>query len=157
MHSCACVFERKVMMAMTAKYASSCPALTPCIMYFFANMAGLAREDFPLQGKQPGWDRSGRSFGYHGDDGNKYFGRGLGQTFGPQFGAGDTVGCGIVFIPAGTAVLDRGIAAQPVQVAGDLNVFIRFGVSECMCVGVCAVRKKQCVCVCFLCCVNCCM
>ena len=35
---------------------------------------GLARASFPLQGRQPGWDR--RSFGYHGDDGQLFHGHG---------------------------------------------------------------------------------
>ena len=33
---------------------------------------GLAGPDFPLIGKQPGWDHAGCSFGYHGDDGKSF-------------------------------------------------------------------------------------
>ncbi|CAH0488852.1 unnamed protein product [Peronospora farinosa] len=55
---------------------------------------GLIESTFPLVGKQPGWTR--RSFGYHGDDGRLYHGSAFeGQPFGPVFGAGCTVGCGI--------------------------------------------------------------
>ena len=57
---------------------------------------GLARKAFPLIGKQPGWDRF--SYGYHGDDGNKYHQSGIGTAFGPSFSCGDTIGCGIDYI-----------------------------------------------------------
>ena len=47
-----------------------------------------------LRGKQPGWTRS--SWAYHGDDGNAYHGSGVsGVRYGPRFGAGDVVGCGL--------------------------------------------------------------
>ena len=36
------------------------------------------------------------SIGYHGDDGNLYHGTGTShRRFGPQFGEGDVVGCGV--------------------------------------------------------------
>ena len=46
----------------------------------------------------PGWRRG--SWGYHGDDGKKY---GVlnydndGDIYGPTYGTGDTVGCGVDF------------------------------------------------------------
>ncbi|KAG0254435.1 hypothetical protein DFQ27_006838 [Actinomortierella ambigua] len=43
----------------------------------------------------PGWDRD--SWGYHGDDGHSFGGRGKGDPYGPTFTTGDTVGCGINF------------------------------------------------------------
>ncbi len=43
------------------------------------------------EGRLPGWPAG--SFGYHGDDGNFYFG-GNHRAFGPRFGLGDVVGCG---------------------------------------------------------------
>lgn len=54
---------------------------------------GLGSDRFPLTGRQPGWDR--HSYGYHGDDGHAFHAQGLGHGFGPPFGLGDTVGCGL--------------------------------------------------------------
>lgn len=54
---------------------------------------GLGTRSFRLKRKQPGW--TGDSFGYHGDDGNKFHAGGLGRGFGPCFGPGDIIGCGI--------------------------------------------------------------
>jgi hypothetical protein len=58
---------------------------------------GLANPSFSSEGRMPGWDS--RSFGYHGDDGHYFHGDGVGIEFGPPFGSGDTVGCGIVYPP----------------------------------------------------------
>ena len=46
-------------------------------------------------GYLPGWDDS--SLGYHGDDGGFYYASSLRmrRNFGPFFGSGDTVGCGV--------------------------------------------------------------
>ena len=55
---------------------------------------GLATSKFLLRTKQVGWDL--QSIGWHGDDGVLYHNTGLGlRHFGPRFGAGDTVGCGV--------------------------------------------------------------
>ncbi|KXZ54134.1 hypothetical protein GPECTOR_5g234 [Gonium pectorale] len=35
------------------------------------------------------------SYAYHGDDGKKFLGNGMGEPYGPTFGTGDTVGAGI--------------------------------------------------------------
>jgi len=55
---------------------------------------GLATKFFLKEKRFPGWDNE--SFGYHGDDGAIFHGRGrqLG-TFGPTFGFNDTIGCGL--------------------------------------------------------------
>jgi hypothetical protein len=48
----------------------------------------------------PGWDN--QSFGYHGDDsGIFYSSGGMVERFGPCFGAGDTIGCGIDYVAQG--------------------------------------------------------
>jgi Ran-binding protein 9/10 len=43
----------------------------------------------------PGWDPG--SWGYHGDDGHKFRGQGIGKSYGPTFTTGDTIGCCIDF------------------------------------------------------------
>jgi len=55
---------------------------------------GLASSDFMFNHRMPGWDS--HSYGYHGDDGGIFHQTGhMIQSYGPRFGAGDTVGCGI--------------------------------------------------------------
>eukprot|EP00698_Gefionella_okellyi_P014840 TRINITY_DN4133_c0_g1_i1.p1 TRINITY_DN4133_c0_g1~~TRINITY_DN4133_c0_g1_i1.p1 ORF type:complete len:511 (-),score=77.39 TRINITY_DN4133_c0_g1_i1:88-1620(-) len=53
---------------------------------------GFAGTGYP-EDKLPGWAQG--SFGYHGDDGALFRESGQGSVFGPTFGAGDVVGCGI--------------------------------------------------------------
>jgi SPRY domain len=55
---------------------------------------GLSRSSFPLT-RLPGWEPD--SWGYHGDDGNIFEGRGIGKPYGPTFTTGDTIGCCIDF------------------------------------------------------------
>jgi len=44
--------------------------------------------------RMPGWDKS--SYGYHGDDGGIFHSRGeMIRAYGPKYGEGDTVGCGV--------------------------------------------------------------
>lgn len=45
--------------------------------------------------KLVGWETG--TIGYHGDDGCLYLGSGKGHAFGPTYGAGDTIGCGVNF------------------------------------------------------------
>ena len=56
---------------------------------------GLSTARFPLLGRMPGWDAA--SYGWHSDDGKRFHRTGVGMRFGPAFGAGDTVGCGVDF------------------------------------------------------------
>jgi Ran-binding protein 9/10 len=44
---------------------------------------------------QPGWQKG--SWGYHGDDGFKFDGDGIGEPYGPTFTTDDVIGCGIDF------------------------------------------------------------
>jgi len=55
---------------------------------------GLANEYFSLHTRMPGWDSC--SYGYHGDDGGIFHSTGhMLREYGPTFGAGDVIGCGI--------------------------------------------------------------
>lgn len=55
---------------------------------------GLVSRDFKLN-RLPGWEKN--SWGYHGDDGSSFAAEKTGTPYGPQFGAGDVIGCGIDF------------------------------------------------------------
>ena len=55
---------------------------------------GVGSAAFPLVGRQPGWDA--HSVGYHSDDGRLFDGSGVAsRPYGPCFGPGDVVGCGL--------------------------------------------------------------
>ena len=55
---------------------------------------GISDELFVCTKRMPGWDK--RSFAYHGDDGGIFHGSGeMMKRYGPSFGNGDTVGCGV--------------------------------------------------------------
>jgi len=53
---------------------------------------GFCGENVSLYRTFPGWAKF--SWGYHGDDG-KVYDNGTGKDYGPNFGKGDTVGCGV--------------------------------------------------------------
>lgn len=57
---------------------------------------GLSTLAFRPRDKMPGWDD--HSYGYHGDDGGIFHGQGeMIKRYGPPFGPGDTVGCGLEY------------------------------------------------------------
>ncbi|XP_062223087.1 ran-binding protein M homolog [Phragmites australis] len=56
---------------------------------------GFTCESFKMR-RQPGWESN--SCGYHGDDGFLYRGHGKGESFGPKFTSGDTIGAGINYM-----------------------------------------------------------
>lgn len=48
--------------------------------------------------EMPGWPGNGApTWGYHGDDGNKFARSGLGDEYSVGYGPGDVVGCGVNF------------------------------------------------------------
>ncbi|EPS30922.1 hypothetical protein PDE_05875 [Penicillium oxalicum 114-2] len=57
----------------------------------------------------PGWEQE--SWAYHGDDGKSFFGesQGQGRPYGPTFGVGDTVGCGVDFSTGSAFFTKNGI------------------------------------------------
>ncbi|KAK9504990.1 hypothetical protein O3M35_009148 [Rhynocoris fuscipes] len=82
------------------------PIPTTCGIYYFEiNIIdqgeqgyigiGISSKNVNLN-QLPGWDSD--SYGYHGDDGNKYHLSGNGKPYGPKFTTGDIIGCGINFI-----------------------------------------------------------
>ncbi len=55
---------------------------------------GVGTRKFHFSNRMAGWDD--QSFGYHSDDGGVYHNQGqMIRKFGPTFGVGDTVGCGV--------------------------------------------------------------
>jgi len=61
---------------------------------------GVAAKAFQYQSRMPGWDK--QSYGYHGDDGGIFHSSGsMLKPFGPTYGPGDTVGCGIDYVSKG--------------------------------------------------------
>lgn len=55
---------------------------------------GFSTAEASLQ-RLPGWET--HSWGFHGDDGKMSFGEPSGRSYGPTFGAGDVIGCGVNF------------------------------------------------------------
>lgn len=53
---------------------------------------GLSKQGGELN-RMPGWDP--HCYGYHGDDGNFFSACGHGKAYGPKFGTGDVIGCGM--------------------------------------------------------------
>lgn len=55
---------------------------------------GFSSKNVPLS-RLPGWEPE--SWAYHGDDGHSFCCQSSGKHYGPPFGAGDIIGCGINF------------------------------------------------------------
>lgn len=103
---------------------------------------GLAPNDHE-EDQQPGWKSN--SFGYHGDDGNKYWsekGCCKNDRFGPSFSTGDVIGCGInnvtrsLFFTKNGYVIDSAFSLENVSIplfptvglaSSGERVFVNFG------------------------------
>ncbi|KXZ45475.1 hypothetical protein GPECTOR_54g216 [Gonium pectorale] len=83
-----------------ASVRADAPVPLDCPLYFFELTVqdigddgsigiGFSAASISLS-RLPGWD--GDSYGYHGDDGNKFSANGRGTGYGPHYGAGDVVG-----------------------------------------------------------------
>jgi len=61
---------------------------------------GVSTESFDWHTRMPGWDE--KSFGFHGDDGGLFHASGgMLRKFGPSYGRGDVVGCGVDHVMRG--------------------------------------------------------
>lgn len=98
---------------------------------------GLSLPGYATVGRMPGWDSL--SYGYHGDDGGLFHSKGdMLRTYGPTYGAGDTVGCGIQYDTGGIFFTKNGEwlgyawTKEPVVLAGTTKLYPTVGVdSQC--------------------------
>ena len=81
----------------------------------------------------PGWDA--HSYGYHGDDGGIFHNSGnMQRPFGPRYGAGDTVGCGLdysnggIFFTLNGELLGYGWTGEAVVIDPVVELFPTVGV-----------------------------
>ncbi|KAK8462370.1 hypothetical protein SEVIR_1G197800v4 [Setaria viridis] len=80
---------------------------------------GFTTDSFKMR-RQPGWESN--SCGYHGDDGHLYRGQGKGESFGPKFTSGDTIGAGINYLSQELFFTKNGslVGAVPKDLKGPL-------------------------------------
>ncbi len=102
---------------------------------------GVSTAAFPRHRQLPGWDN--HSYGYHGDDGAIFHGNGHQlSSYGPSFGCGDTVGCGVDYEDASmfftlngvglhTAFTEIDVCSELYPTVGiDANVCVDFNFGE---------------------------
>ncbi|KAG8744679.1 hypothetical protein FRC10_009593 [Ceratobasidium sp. 414] len=83
-----------------AAIRANCPMPPACGVYYFEveivekGTQGFSTSKVQLS-RLPGWEPF--SWGYHGDDGNSFAGQSEGTPYGPVFGTGDVIGCGVDF------------------------------------------------------------
>ncbi|RDB28553.1 Ran-binding protein 9 [Hypsizygus marmoreus] len=87
---------------------------------------GFAARDVKLS-RLPGWETN--SWGYHGDDGCSFAAEKSGTQYGPTFGTGDIIGCGIDFTTYRAFFTKNGTLIGPVfeGIGKDVDVYPSVG------------------------------
>ncbi|KAF8887755.1 hypothetical protein BD779DRAFT_1440522 [Infundibulicybe gibba] len=87
---------------------------------------GFAAHDVKLS-RLPGWEPN--SWGYYGDDGRSYTAEKTGTPYGPVFGTGDVIGCGIDFTTLRAFYTKNGTFLGPVfeNVGKDIDLYPSVG------------------------------
>jgi hypothetical protein len=110
--------------SLDTRHGNDAPELDECVA------VGLGTARFPLSGSQPGWKNA--SVGYHSDDGNLFRATGHGRPYGPRFGDGDTVGCGICLLTRAVFFTHNGnyLGVAMYEFIGDQELFPIVGVGS---------------------------
>ncbi|KAF5377248.1 hypothetical protein D9615_006400 [Tricholomella constricta] len=87
---------------------------------------GFAGRDVKLS-RLPGWEIN--SWGYHGDDGCSFAAEKTGTRYGPTFGTGDIIGCGIDFTSHRAFFTKNGTLLGPVfdNIGKDIDIYPSIG------------------------------
>ncbi|KAF9456815.1 hypothetical protein BDZ94DRAFT_1285571 [Collybia nuda] len=126
-HGTSCSGDRDAAAARTIN-----PIPAACGVYYYEvtilskGQKGFAGRDVKLS-RLPGWEPN--SWGYHGDDGFSFSAERAGTPYGPTFGTGDVIGCGIDFTTHKAFFTKNGsfIGAVFDNISKDTNVYPSVG------------------------------